>query len=951
VDKQYSIGIDFGSNHIGLALVCHSDGSNQPKFAGTLHYSPAQLKKKLSPRPQLRRIRRSRKSKHSRLKRLSNALRALNLDESQINKMVIFCRRRGWKSLFGESKIEDNQDSDELVFRYFREDFFLALENEIQSFIPPDKQSKVISICERILNRPGNPHNEVRKLRIDNRGVSRCAWKDCQQITPRRHNAIKDALAQFVYLIIDIEQVRTDDSLKDKIDAALDHLEELGKRLCSAKVANHPPERHDAIKAERKVLLKKIRQESALIKELANPDTWSTNYANIKNILENSGGRNRYCRHHSNEFVNFQLAGKAIPFKNTLLDRDLISRREQVLFQRIWRYIEARLLPLADAPITRLVVERVAIDLLAGSWKQIQKTGAATLEDMYQNGPRKGFSSTLVMLKEEFGGLCAYCGIEHTSILEREHILPKADFVFDSYLNLVPSCPECNRQLKGGRALTAARLTIHADAYDAYQKYLASKFRNKPLHHLHAIKKGILKLMTEEKRTWEAEQYLALVAKNFSETTGSQRSPRPLARYLSEKLKSKFGVFPKIDFIAGRHTSLWRQVAFPEFDKAEDKTGDNSINHGLDAIILACKLPKPNLLEGANLPVRHIKSWVESVKKAAPEPGDKGIPTIPSVEFVVPGFEDVYQGNYISVDMAKFNWNRRDSSVQRQGIFGWNEHVNMPTMRKAASALAAELIEADKSETKINKIINNILHPQLKVALTECWEKEQTGIACANALTEWTRKSIGGSIKTASFSNHPADQSRKQLLQDFADKKTDSIPVTIGIKTFRPSDTKAVNLFRVNSGNHIIHRYRSDPGVVAKIAAYPKNCAHVDRRKLIDFDWRHNWAVIPKKSRIPQPDDDILLGRAYGQPIPDERLWLKALETYFTNIGIVEYAFVRQGCVAVYEDETQQFIRNFSSTQGFKTKFLKGIIGIKRTPFIDKITMNRVIDRRITPAL
>ena len=87
MDKQYSLGIDFGSNHIGLALVCQADGVNQPPLAGTLHYSPAQLKKKLGPRPQLRRIRRTRKSKRYRLKKLSNRFRTIGLDESQISKL------------------------------------------------------------------------------------------------------------------------------------------------------------------------------------------------------------------------------------------------------------------------------------------------------------------------------------------------------------------------------------------------------------------------------------------------------------------------------------------------------------------------------------------------------------------------------------------------------------------------------------------------------------------------------------------------------------------------------------------------------------------------------------------------------------------------------------------------------------------------------------------------
>lgn len=167
----------------------------------------------------------------------------------------------------------------------------------------------------------------------------------------------------------------------------------------------------------------------------------------------------------------------------------------------------------------------------------------------------------------------------------------------------------------------------------------------------------------------------------------------------------------------------------------------------------------------------------------------------------------------------------------------------------------------------------------------------------------------------------------------------------------RGAHAKAIDLFRINSEAHVIHRYWSDPAVVAKIAAYPKNGDGVDRSKLIDFDWRQNWAIIPQKRRIPLPQEEILEGRSFGQPLPDEKAWIEGLERYLSKIGVKEYAFIRQGCVAVYENGTQQFIRNFSSTQGFKPSFLKKIIGIKRTPFVDNIVVNRVIDRWCTPVL
>ena len=99
------------------------------------------------------------------------------------------------------------------------------------------------------------------------------------------------------------------------------------------------------------------------------------------------------------------------------------------------------------------------------------------------------------------------------------------------------------------------------------------------------MKKGILKLMTDEKRTWEAEQYLSLIAGNFIQTTGTQRGPRPLARYLSEKINRHCKAYPAIKFRNGRHTALWREVAYPEFDKVKDKAAGSTINHAVTGAV------------------------------------------------------------------------------------------------------------------------------------------------------------------------------------------------------------------------------------------------------------------------------------------------------------------------------------------------------------------------------
>jgi hypothetical protein len=51
-------------------------------------------------------------------------------------------------------------------------------------------------------------------------------------------------------------------------------------------------------------------------------------------------------------------------------------------------------------------------------------------------------------------------------------------------------------------------LTIHPDAYSAYDQYLKKKFKTRPMHYFHTVKKGILNLMQDKARLWEAERYL-----------------------------------------------------------------------------------------------------------------------------------------------------------------------------------------------------------------------------------------------------------------------------------------------------------------------------------------------------------------------------------------------------------------------------------------------------------
>lgn len=940
-----TLAIDFGSKNIGVALVHnHDDGNNEPLFAGTMIYDQVQLKKKLNPRPQLRRIRRTRKTKRRRMRRLEAGLLSVGLDQETVGSLVRFCRRRGYKSLFDEKPLARKRGKDsekEVLIRFSREEFFAVLKELLSQIVPPGKQAETLQVCESILNREGDRYKEERLIRIDNRGVSRCAWSGCTSVTPRRDNALRDALAQFVYLVVDPARLREDRQLRERLEQALTNAADLAKRL--RKAAGQDPNH------ERKVLRKRIREELKPVQELYPGEAWPQISRNIMNLLETSRGRNRYCREHSAEFVRHTLAGKAIPFKASLTERDIRSRREEVIYQKLWRYIEARLLPLAPEGIDRLVVERVAFDLLAGTFKQRQKIGDKALEEMYQLGPRAGFQNDLKMLKAEFGGRCAYCGQKRPEILEREHMLPHAFFLFDSYLNKVPACPDCNRLRKTSGTPSAANLRIAPEAYEAYEGYLRDKYKTKPPHQFQTIKKGILKLMTDPKRTWEAEQYLALMAKNFLEVTATQRGPRPLARFLAERLRQHYGQPPEVAFRSGRHTELWRRAAYPDFDKYRDKAEGGTINHALDALILASDLPSPTALEGLNLRPPDMRSWASSVAGRAPKANDEGLPEMPEPGFAVPGFEEVLPGNFVQTDLAFMNWNRKDVGILSQDIYGWCEREGKPTKRETAPALAAALREVDKKQepkarrAAAKKIIENIAHPQLRAALAGAAVGDEPGQAAAQAMIGWFRRSLRRSLKSSPFSSHPADQHRKGMLEDFVQGRDDSIPVTVGVNMRKDGIGKKLDLERVDRRGRLVHRYIVTTPNQGVIVAYQSRNGEPVRAKPLILDWRQSGEVVPQWARAPEVPEGPLKGRRLGEAAPASEVWWACLRKYLRACGAEEYAVLTQGCVVLYDHGGRRFIRNFATDQGFKKKLLCGIVAVQGSPFADEVLVNRNI--------
>ncbi|MEW6405328.1 MAG: RRXRR domain-containing protein [Chloroflexota bacterium] len=944
-----TLGIDYGASNVGIALVRNTEEGNEPLFAGTIILDARSLKEKSENRAALRRLRRTRKTKHRRLRELQELLLSLGCDPALSEKVVKFCERRGFK--YGDV---DKLEEEDLTYRIPREEFFLSLEAELNMLVPSAQLGeKVLHACEKILNRKGDPRLEVRPIRIDNRGVNRCAWEECSNVTPKRENAMSDALMQ---ALVNYFQGALKEN-PSRIDTVKQAVEGLNKIARSVRVAADK----DA-KAEVNILVREARKILRGVRsELTDVDPsderaakkWKGVEQNVVNILKSGEGRNRYCREHSKEYIARVLAGKAIDFKKSISESDIISRREQIAFSKIWRYIEARLLPLAPEGIDRIVVERTAFDLIhqkkGGKGKKKKQTSDQTsdqmIEEIYQMGPMYGFKSRREMLTTEFGGLCAYCGKPSNELVDCDHIQPRRDFFFDSYLNIVPACPQCNAE-KSKRRLKHTSLHINGEAYEKYDLYLRGlKTKGRPLHFLHYEKKGILNLMRNPERNWETDRYLGLVANNFASIVQSQRGPRPFARFLYSKIGARQRKEPKIDFRSGRHTALYRTVAYPDFDKVRDKSGGGTANHALDAILLASRLPDLHKLEARGLNVHNLGTWRRSVLSKTPKPGPEGIPLLPAHDWCVPGFESVDDNGYVSLEMACMNWNQKDSATHKQDPYGWSERASKPTKRASAIDLYEKLVK-EKNEGKVKNIIEDIHHPALRMAMDKAFNATKSGPAVAEAMKKWLQEQVKKSLSSSSFTRHPADQRRRRDLADFTESSEAKIPQVIGIKRFDRGVGGKIDLVREDPAiGKAGHRYMTQPANKAVVLAYPLGAnGKADPLKPCTVGVRQNFALKTHGEKIFKPKpQELEEGIVWGRDVSPPPGWKHKLEAWLLNCGFHSYVQLTPCCVVCYEDGTQRFIRNFDDSKDFKKRILKEIVGVRRTPFASRVEPLKIL--------
>ena len=590
------------------------------------------------------------------------------------------------------------------------------------------------------------------------------------------------------------------------------------------------------------------------------------------------------------------------------------------------------MLPLAGGTIDRLIVERVAIDTLGGLFKDRQQISDKKAGPLYWYGPQYRFNSRLEMLKEEFDGRCAYCG-QAANLVDVEHILPHSAFPFDSYLNVVPACDDCNRR-KGARTPLQAGMTINENAFDAYVNYVR---RQKPPHRLHEIKKGMLKLLLRPGQDGQPERMLGMIANNLVQVTNTQRGPRPLARYLASKLETATGNRPAIAFVSGRHTALYRRVVLPEYDKPAEKESGDVRNHAVDAILLGCQFPSAAALENQTWyrTTADVVTWCNKVRAVSP-PLDDGVPEVARHD-LVPFFETDLGGGYIGIDLSAFNWNHGRRGTHDLDPFAITRSGKPAKRVPAAKVLAELLLDAGRRDKQIAGIANRGLRNLLEAAPQNA----------PMAFVTWLQQTTRDGLADGTMGNHPADQARRQQLEKFVAATVENviaddepIPAVVGVRCISNISAGLVEVPRCDRSGRVHQHYKANPPVREFYVGYRSKDGAIDGSRPIVFSVNQVYLVRReeggKKVGLDLPPGSPLLGRPLGAQgrLRDFLVaWRSAFDELCRAEGISRRFRVTQGCVIEKVDGSLFQLRNFDKSEPWrKAASFRNIHRIHRSP-------------------
>lgn len=935
----FKLGIDWGEKSLGIALSSIEGSKNTIVYTAVLEAEEKWLKEKVSRRNEEKRLRRTRKSKKKRQGLIKKALVSLTLDDHLKSFILSFCRRRGF-----DYTEKDEDDTEERRYSVHRTKFLEALSKELESRCP-SKAKEIIHELQPILNR------QIRPKRFLNKNTSKCQWEGCTQNTSKKTNSRKETLILALYPkfqpFLATNDIRATDSteIASMIDAFIKDAVDISK-LPQGK----QPDKQDNLKEKIKKFRKDLR--SLVTNKQRFEKVWKKGkvHENIKNIvLETPKGRQTFCRKHVEKYREFFLDGKIIPKRQVITESDL-TRRQEILFSKLYAFIKGRILPLTRGHgIAEITVERNAFDVVPRKYRPHMEKGKKKglsedkLSELYWCGPKYGFKNEKEMFYEEFGGRCAYCYKRlDKATYHIEHMFNQADFPMDGYLNKVPSCPECNRK-KGPRTITRAKMPIHPKAYEAYERYLEGK---KPRHFLMDEKKGILNLLRDVNGGFWGEQpesnfgpftehrLIQVLGRGMVSQARTQTSSRMLARYLATKLECLTGCRPEIEPFNSRYVAHIRNRFCPDFSKDIERRH----GHALDAAILSCRWPSPNIpSRGSDGRERweFDTNWNERVEAAFPRNiGKDGAVELPGIT-PIQGFEETLKRGGFFVNLSNTNWNQREVSVADQTIYSLKS--GKPTVRKPAREWFEDFLKKKDPE----KHIRTVVHSGLRTLLLDKFKKTGSRDDVGKVLKGWLRKTVKAGLK-GQRPVHPSSQARWKELQEFINGAED-IPPTIGLRLFQEEGREgSPDIRRLRDGD-IVHFQMAHPSFRYFIVAYSGE--RPDKQGPLVLGVKQSWRVLVKYGprgkvgeirKVINSKACLKDGRQYrGREKEGDFLkrWQKELDEFLDEINYRQYYRIRQGNVVLYEDGSHSQIKNFKIGENISKKTFCNIRRVYSSPY------------------
>ncbi len=889
---------------------------NEVIYASTLVAEEKWLKEKVSRRAEERRLKRTRKSKKERLKLIKKAIRPLALDRQLEHFLLSFCKRRGFDYTDKEeTENRAERESEEKRYSFHRDAVIKALSEELQSRAPA-RADEVLEVLTPLLNR------QIRPKRFLNRNTSKCQWQDCTRNTPKKANSVEETLILELYpklkpfLVKDGSRVENSAEVEEKIEAFIkeakgvnkiqDDTEKNFKTLC------------DGFKKGIRSIVKDEERFDKIWKKARVRE-------NLKNIiLGKPGGRQTFCREHVEKFKEFFLAGKEIPKRDAIKESDL-TKRQEILFSKLFAFVKGRLLPLTKGNgVSEITVERNAFDVVPR--KVREKQPEDKLYELYWYGPMYNFGSERDMFFKEFNSRCAYCNnpIERNAY-EIEHIFNRANFPMDGYLNKVPSCQTCNRK-KGGSTAIEARMPIHPEAYLAYERYLEARQRRVPTHFLMNAKKGILNLLKGANGGFWGEQpesnfvglfteekLVRMLGRDLVSQARTQASARMLARYLATKLEGVNGLRPKLESFNSRYVAHIRHHFCPDFSKGIEKKEGNVFNHALDAAILSCKWPSPNIHTAGKDGKERWEfdiEWNRKLQEAWPANIKKdGTLELPAEIKSIQGFEEPLNKGGFFVNLSNTNWNQREIAVADQTIYCVKG--GKPAVRKPARDWLDDL----KKEKSLKKHIEKIVHSNLRTFLLKTFRRTDSKEEVEKAFKGWLRRTIERGL-IGPQPSHPSSLARWDELKKFVEGGED-IPSTVGLRLVQKEGIESdPDIKRMDKGE-VIHVQRAQPSYKYFLVAY--NNSNPNKQRPLVLGVKQSWrveVVFGDRNRTERAmrAKKSLEGRAYRDKEKEKEFlvrWKKEIRELLGELGYKDSYKVSQGNVILYEDGSHLQLKNF----------------------------------------